>query len=93
MKISHSLEIGSTSDRFFFWLEDPNRAVRRMTSVTNTEIIETTPDMAGADIRFKGFTRVLRVILGPVFKKKIVSQAKTGFARLKELCEGGADLR
>jgi hypothetical protein len=46
-----------------------------------------------ADIQSKGFTRVLSVLLGPVFRKKILSQAKAEFARLKELCEGDPDSR
>lgn len=151
MRISHSIEIGNTPDRVFYWLEDPGRAVKWMTSVTKTEIIEKTPDMVGtrfretveengagtymsgvitefetnkrlafhlegefntvdvvyvlrekgggtelsqdAYIRFKGFTRVLNVLLGSVFKKKILSQAKAEFARLKELCQGEPDSR
>lgn len=40
-----------------------------------------------ADVRFKGFTRVLMTLLGPAFKRKILGQARDEFARLKEICE------
>lgn len=40
-----------------------------------------------AEIRFKGFTRVLMTLLGAAFKKKILDQARDEFAKLKELCE------
>ena len=46
-----------------------------------------------AYIRFKGFTRVSSILLGPVFKKKILSQAKAEFVRLKEICERDPDSR
>ena len=58
---------------------------RESTSVTKTEIIGKIPDMVGM--------RVLSVLLGTVFKTKILSQAKTEFARLKELCEEEFDSR
>ena len=113
MRISHSVEIRSTPDKVFYWLAEPERALEWMTSVTNGEIIEKTPDMVGTRFRetveengagteligtiteltqdavvlFKGFTRLLMILLGSVFKKKILGQASAEFAKLKELCE------
>jgi len=150
MKISHSILIGKPPDKVFYWLEDGDRAMEWMTSVTKGEIIEKTPDMVGtrfretveengagteligvitefetnrrlafhlegkyntvdvayslqeregnteltqnAEIRFKGFLRVLSVLFGPAFKKKTLAQARNEFARLKEICEGDKQL-
>jgi hypothetical protein len=41
-----------------------------------------------ADVRFKGPMRVLSVVFGSAFKRKIMAQAQSEFAALKELCEG-----
>ena len=43
-----------------------------------------------ADVRFRSFTRILSVFFGPRFEKKIRAQLQEEFAKLKELCEGGA---
>jgi uncharacterized protein YndB with AHSA1/START domain len=40
-----------------------------------------------AAIHFKGSSRVLSILVGPAFKKKIMEQAQSEFAKLKELCE------
>ncbi len=40
-----------------------------------------------AEIHFKGTSRLLSILVGPAFKKKIIKQAQSEFARLKELCE------
>ena len=42
-----------------------------------------------AEVRFKGLMRVLSIVLGPAFRKKIIAQGEREFARLKELCERG----
>ena len=145
MKFSNSIEIHVPPEKVFYWLEDPNRAMRWMTSVTKAEIINETPNMVGttfieyieengrgiemhgvvtdfvsnkrlafqldgdfnsvevdftlegkegitqltqnAEIHFKGIMSVLSILLGPFFKKKIMSQVRSEFTRLKELCE------
>ncbi|MFC1481688.1 SRPBCC family protein [Candidatus Neomarinimicrobiota bacterium] len=145
MKISNTIEIRSTPEDVFYWLEDPGRAKEWMTSVSETEIIKETPKMVGttfreiieengrktemrgvvtefvsnkrlafylegdfnstdvcfilegrdemtkltqnAEVHFRGVTRVFSLFLGPFFKKKIMNQARSEFARLKELCE------
>ena len=51
MRISHSIEIGNTPDKVFYWLAEPDRAMEWMTSVTKGEIIEKTPDMVGTRFR------------------------------------------
>jgi len=43
-----------------------------------------------AHIRFRSFMRILSILVGPMFKKKIRAQSQEEFARLKELCERGA---
>lgn len=43
-----------------------------------------------ANIRFKSFMRVLSLLMGPMFKKKIMDQLQKEFAKLKELCERDA---
>jgi len=40
-----------------------------------------------AEIRFKGLLRVFSILFGPLFRKKIINQARSEFAKLKELCE------
>ena len=145
MKITHTVEIRATVDRVFYWLGDPSRAMRWMTSVSGTEIIEKTPCWVGttfretveedgqatvmsgvvtdftanermafhlegefntvdvvwtlqehgqgtlvsqvAEVRFKGLMRVVSLLFGPAFRKKITAQAQQEFAKLKELCE------
>ena len=40
-----------------------------------------------ADVRFKSITRLLMLILGPLFKAKIKKQSMEEFRKLKALCE------
>ncbi len=40
-----------------------------------------------ANIRFKSFFKVTSIILGPLFKKKIINQSQSELTKLKELCE------
>ena len=42
-----------------------------------------------ADVHFKGWLRIMGILLAPAFKKKVLDQAKTEFAALKTLCERG----
>lgn len=51
MKIKNTIEIYSTPVKVFRWLNDPDRAMEWMTSVTKTEIIEKTPKMVGTTFR------------------------------------------
>jgi len=43
-----------------------------------------------AEVRFKSFLWLVSIVMGPVFKKKLVEQVSQEFANLKELCERGA---
>lgn len=43
-----------------------------------------------AEVRFKGLMSVLILVLGPAFKKKMMAQGQSEFARLKALCEPGS---
>jgi uncharacterized protein YndB with AHSA1/START domain len=47
MKISNLIEIQSTPEKVFYWLEDPDRAKKWMTSVTRSEIHKETSDRIG----------------------------------------------
>jgi uncharacterized protein YndB with AHSA1/START domain len=40
-----------------------------------------------AEIRFTGLLRVVSILSGSAFKKKILAQGRAEFARLKEICE------
>jgi carbon monoxide dehydrogenase subunit G len=51
MKISNTIEIKSKPEKVFYWLEDPCRAMKWMTSVTRTEIIKETPNIIGTTFR------------------------------------------
>ena len=47
MKISNTIEIKSTPENVFYWLEDPERAMKWQTTVTKYEIIKETPQKVG----------------------------------------------
>lgn len=51
MKITNTIDIRSTPEKVFYWLEDPDRAKRWMTSVTKTEIVKETSTMVGTTFR------------------------------------------
>jgi uncharacterized protein YndB with AHSA1/START domain len=51
MKIVNSIDIHAAAETVFSWLEDPNRAMEWMTSVTKGEIIEETPSLVGTTFR------------------------------------------
>jgi hypothetical protein len=51
MRIINTIEIKATVSAVFGWLEDPNRAMEWMTSVTKGEIIEETPEIVGTTFR------------------------------------------
>jgi carbon monoxide dehydrogenase subunit G len=61
----------------------------------NTVDVETSLEQVGgitrlsqkANIRFKSFFKITSIILGPLFKKKIIKQSQSELAKLKELCE------
>ena len=144
MKFSLTVDIEAAPEQVFYWLDDPNRAMQWMTSVTESKIIHETPGRIGTtfrecveengrftelhgvmtdyrpnerlafdlegdfnrsivdftleergaitrltqhiDVRFKG----LLFFLAPLFKRHIMQQARSEFARLKELCEADA---
>ena len=47
MKISNLIEIQATPEKVFYWLEEPDRAKKWMTSVTRSEIHKVTPNRIG----------------------------------------------
>jgi uncharacterized protein YndB with AHSA1/START domain len=51
MKISYSIDIKSTPEAVFRWLERPEKAMLWMTSVTKTEILNETKEMVGTTFR------------------------------------------
>jgi uncharacterized protein YndB with AHSA1/START domain len=51
MKISCQIEIEAPQETVFYWIEDPSRAMKWMTSVTHTEIIDQKPDLIGTTFR------------------------------------------
>ena len=51
MNIFYAIEIKSTPDVVFGWLEDPEKAMVWMTSVSKTEILHETPDRVGTTFR------------------------------------------
>lgn len=51
MKIVNKVEINSSPERVFFWLENPERARQWVTNVTRTEYIKETPERIGTTFR------------------------------------------
>jgi hypothetical protein len=41
------------------------------------------------EIRFKGSLRVVMILAGWAFRRKLMNQARSELARLKDLCERG----
>lgn len=51
LKITSKVNINTSPDKVFYWLSDPNRAMKWMTSVTETEILTETPGRVGTTFR------------------------------------------
>jgi uncharacterized protein YndB with AHSA1/START domain len=51
MRIVNTIEIKATAERVFYWLEDPERAMKWMSSVSRSEIVEETPEKVGTRFR------------------------------------------
>jgi len=51
MKLSYTVNINSTTEKVFYWLKDPERAMMWQTSVSKTEILHETPDIIGTTAR------------------------------------------
>ena len=51
MKLANSIKINSSIQNVFYWLEDPNRAMQWMTSVTKTEMTHETEEIVGSTFR------------------------------------------
>jgi uncharacterized protein YndB with AHSA1/START domain len=51
MKISFSIDINSPPAMVFGWVENPEKAVKWMTSVAKTEILHETPEKIGTTFR------------------------------------------
>ena len=71
--------------RLAFHLEGEFNSVE--VSYTLEEKGETTSLTQNAEIHFKGLLRVLGIFFGPIFKKRIIHQARGELAKLKEFCE------
>ena len=74
-----------TNERMAFHLEGEFNTVDVVWTLQEKE--QSTIVSQVAEVRFKGLMRVMSVLLGPAFKKKIMAQAQREFAVLKELCE------
>ena len=51
MKISYTIDINSTPEEVFHWLDNPERAMTWMSSVSKTQILHETPGMVGTTFR------------------------------------------
>lgn len=51
MKISHTIDINSTPETVFQWLNDPTRAMDWMSSVSQTELLHETVETVGTIFR------------------------------------------
>lgn len=51
MKIINKIEINTSREKVFCWLEDPDRAKQWMTSVTKSEIVNKTPNKVGTTFK------------------------------------------
>lgn len=51
MKIINTIDIQSTPEKVFYWIDDPDRAKEWMTSVTEGEILHETPERVGTTYR------------------------------------------
>ena len=51
MKVVNIIEINATPEKVFYWLEEPDRAMQWMTSVTRSELIKETPNRVGTTFR------------------------------------------
>ncbi len=51
MKVTNRIEMNATPKEVFYWLEEPDRAMAWMTSVTRSEIINETPNRVGTTFR------------------------------------------
>ena len=51
MNISITIDIKNSPDKVFYWLDDPSRTIKWMTSVSKTEIVSQTPGMVGTTFR------------------------------------------
>ncbi|MDY6912581.1 MAG: SRPBCC family protein [Chloroflexota bacterium] len=148
MKFACTVDINSTPEKVFSWIDNPEKAKLWITSVSETEYLHQTPEIIGttfretveengrgtelhgvitdyrpnrliafhlsgdynivdveyrlaeingltrltldSNIRFRSFTKVIMLITGPLFKRRIRRQLQEEFARLKKLCEQDA---
>lgn len=51
MKLSFSIDINSPPEAVFHWVENPEKAMQWMTSVTEGEILHETPEKVGTSFR------------------------------------------
>ncbi|MCJ7581338.1 MAG: SRPBCC family protein [Candidatus Aminicenantes bacterium] len=51
IRFSAKIEINASSEKVFSWINDPNHAMKWMTSVTKTQIIKESPDKVGTTFR------------------------------------------
>lgn len=51
MKITNTIEIKAPAATVFYWLEDPERAMKWMTSVSRSEVVHDAPGKVGTTFR------------------------------------------
>jgi uncharacterized protein YndB with AHSA1/START domain len=51
MKIICTIEIHNSPEKVFYWLNNPQRAMAWMSSVSKTELLQETPDLVGTTFR------------------------------------------
>jgi carbon monoxide dehydrogenase subunit G len=51
MNLKHVIDIDQAPERVFSWLDDPERAMKWMSSVSKTEILHRTSDLIGTTFR------------------------------------------
>ena len=78
------------------FVENEKLAVHLESSLNTVDVCFSLEDKGGytlltqhVNFRFKGFLKLVGLLLGASVKKKIKRQANQEFARLKQLCEQG----
>ena len=73
------------NQRMGFQLEGDYNKVNTVFTLEETR--EGTRLVQDIDLRFKGIVRLMSILFGAAFKKKVISQSQSEFAKLKQLCE------
>ena len=51
MKVNNAIDLNCTPEKVWYWLGDPERAVKWQTNISKTEILNKTPDWVGTTYR------------------------------------------